>query len=295
MRKSKAFTLVELLVVIAIIAVLLSILLPSLRHVKELGKRVRCAKNLQSIGMAMKFYADTFDGSLPELEFASDKPLSKHQAATPRIDHPYWICRDFMGTPTQWADVFGFGCLSLRSTKFVENPIMFYCPADDLWHDIYNAYASPSGWGAAKGTNNDPRYTDPGIATDIIRVTYVYFPETRKRVDTARLITIGGAGTGNTYEVGCPEVALKLADVDSSKAMSCDNGGHSLGGATHTTTTGGAVEVDKGHNVVFGDGHVNFQTPPVRDGITMHIRQEVDSVGSTPADNVAYFMSHLQP
>ncbi len=50
------FTLVELLVVIAIIAVLLSILLPSLQKCKELGKRVACQSNLRQIMIGWTSY-----------------------------------------------------------------------------------------------------------------------------------------------------------------------------------------------------------------------------------------------
>lgn len=57
-RKPNAFTLIELLVVIAIIALLISILLPSLSRARELSKRLVCASNIKGVGTSAKIYAN---------------------------------------------------------------------------------------------------------------------------------------------------------------------------------------------------------------------------------------------
>lgn len=57
-HKLKGFTLIELLVVIAIIALLISILLPSLSRARELSKRLVCSSNMKGIGTSAKIYAN---------------------------------------------------------------------------------------------------------------------------------------------------------------------------------------------------------------------------------------------
>jgi len=51
------FTLVEMLIVIAVITVLLSMLIPALRGVKESARRVQCLSNLKQFGYVINMYA----------------------------------------------------------------------------------------------------------------------------------------------------------------------------------------------------------------------------------------------
>jgi prepilin-type N-terminal cleavage/methylation domain-containing protein len=60
-----AFTLVELLVVIGIIAVLISILLPSLTRARESANRVACGSNLRQLGLVMQMYANMYKDQVP--------------------------------------------------------------------------------------------------------------------------------------------------------------------------------------------------------------------------------------
>lgn len=64
-RASRAFTLVELLVVIGIIAVLISILLPSLNRARESAKSVQCLSNIRQITQATMMWASENKGLMP--------------------------------------------------------------------------------------------------------------------------------------------------------------------------------------------------------------------------------------
>jgi prepilin-type N-terminal cleavage/methylation domain-containing protein len=69
MSKNKAFTLIELLVVISIIALLMAILLPSMREARNRAKRIQCVANLHSLQMASIAYAGSNDDRMPSRDY----------------------------------------------------------------------------------------------------------------------------------------------------------------------------------------------------------------------------------
>ena len=64
-RSVAAFTLIELLVVVAIIALLISILLPSLNRARDQAKQVVCLSQLKQMGLAFVMYTDDWDDYMP--------------------------------------------------------------------------------------------------------------------------------------------------------------------------------------------------------------------------------------
>jgi prepilin-type N-terminal cleavage/methylation domain-containing protein len=71
---SRGFTLIELLVVVAIIALLISILLPSLSRAREQAKKVKCMSNLKQIGGAMLNYFTEVNDWFPFEKRAEPQP-----------------------------------------------------------------------------------------------------------------------------------------------------------------------------------------------------------------------------
>ena len=118
-RIRSCFTLIELLVVIAIIALLLSIMMPSLRKAKAITARMVCSHNLKQIYLAMGFYLNEHDNMYP----CAEDPVSTEPA--------YWL---WMGRG--WRP---FLEPYLGGPIDVNNPSVLFCPQDRVAKEKYES------------------------------------------------------------------------------------------------------------------------------------------------------------
>jgi prepilin-type N-terminal cleavage/methylation domain-containing protein/prepilin-type processing-associated H-X9-DG protein len=65
MRQRRGLTIIELLVVIGLLALIVSIILPSIHRMREQAGRQRCPSNLRQIGQAIQMYANDNKGAFP--------------------------------------------------------------------------------------------------------------------------------------------------------------------------------------------------------------------------------------
>ena len=140
-RRSDAFTLIELLVVIAVIALLVSILMPSLKQAKELARQAVCMSNQRQIALALNYYAnDDEGGHYPPSPGWLNASLSfnvYHDQASGGI-----------GFEDGW-----FGLGMLFATDMLDSERVLYCPSQSVpWFTYPEAWKIITGSGGLRRT-----------------------------------------------------------------------------------------------------------------------------------------------
>jgi len=122
--RRKGFTLIELLVVIAIIALLVSILMPSLAKAREMAKRAGCGMNLSNAGKAIAIYKASYNDQFPDIGTALLNP-NVLTGVNFNVDTAAGITRSFTAT------------MFLLMRDGSQSSKMFICPSTTDKEDTY--------------------------------------------------------------------------------------------------------------------------------------------------------------
>ena len=166
-RPLRGFTLVELLVVIAIIALLITIITPSLWHAKALAKEVTCQTRLYAQLRAIHAYATEEDGTIPV--GPGDPMLLPGGYVGPAFNT--------VATNQVWiGSARTYGAHGVLLEKHLSAPECMFCPDDDTSdpieelarirsqsdQDAYSSYLYRQLDGLADGLSGG-RLHDPGV------------------------------------------------------------------------------------------------------------------------------------
>jgi prepilin-type N-terminal cleavage/methylation domain-containing protein len=223
------FTLIELLVVVAIIALLISILLPSLQGAREQGKKSVCLSNLRQIGQAAHAYAaddereiiipmhrmdvlaQHANGFTGYWSWRTARPFAyggrtpvKHMPTgggivTVMTDDYLW------GAPSRPLNRYIFGDISSADFK---NMPMFHCPAD-VGYPVFN----PNDWGG-EGNIDAPPQAAEMPCYDYLGNSY--------RVNTCGVIWIGGPLSLGDISVGVKGHAASAIENPARTTLYCE-------------------------------------------------------------------------
>jgi prepilin-type N-terminal cleavage/methylation domain-containing protein len=148
-QTQRGFTLVELLVVIGIIALLISILLPTLNRAREAAQRTKCLANLRSIGQMAMMYANVSKGQIP-LGFNIGSPNNANKVC----GNNYGLAYKLVSGPryVSLGMFYAAGVAGKGGDALEGEAGMWYCPSMSEEYEFHSFNSSSNKWISYPGT-----------------------------------------------------------------------------------------------------------------------------------------------
>jgi prepilin-type N-terminal cleavage/methylation domain-containing protein/prepilin-type processing-associated H-X9-DG protein len=237
-----AFTLLEILAVIFIIAIVTAILLPTIgRQRGETAPRVRCGSNMRQIGQAIQLYMNENKGDFPRTFYVAGGSLTFSNDTTDAA-----AARDpfgHNGAPGKVGDNDVTAAIFLLIRTQDITPEVFVCPSSNAEKDVYGTAAGINAQSKTSFTDwrKNLSYSVANPYPDEAAIKHGYKLNATTGAEFAIAADMN-PGVGEGYDVTLP-AKENASQVNMQKANSRNHQG-------------------QGQNVLYGDGHAEFQQNP---------------------------------
>jgi prepilin-type N-terminal cleavage/methylation domain-containing protein len=245
--RQTGFTLVELLVVIGIIALLISILLPSLNRARETANRVKCASNLRQIGQALLIYSNDAKGPYPRTNYVSGANVTPTWGTGATSTDPF--SAGTAGTARPFDNDVSAALYLLLRTQDITSEV-FVCPSSNAEKWDFgggsNTALNWSNWNGTAGVQRNLSYSYANPYPDQTATSSGYKLNNSLGAEFAVASDIN-PGDSLSSPGGTNDNVLAVTSTSSARDMKQANSNN---------------HDEDGENVLYGDGHVEFQTNP---------------------------------